>query len=149
MTKIALDSEEIRALLPHRYPFLLVDRVLEISPTAIVAEKFVSANEPFFQGHFPQKGIMPGVLILEAMAQAAGIIVKKYVEGAEAKALVLAGVKRARFRKPVYPGSVLTLQVKENRRRSNLLVVDGVALVDGEVVADAELLASYVDWDQI
>ena len=149
MTKIALDSEEIRALLPHRYPFLLVDRVLEISPTAILAEKFVSVNEPYFLGHFPQKAIMPGVLILEAMAQAAGIIVKKYVEDAEHKALVLTGVKRARFRKPVYPGSILTLDVKEKRRRASLLIIEGVATVNGEVVAEAELMASYIDWDQL
>jgi len=149
MTKIALDSEEVRALLPHRYPFLLVDRVLEISPSAILAEKFVSINEPFFQGHFPERAIMPGVLILEAMAQSAGIIVKKYVEGAETKALVLTGIKRTRFRKPVYPGSILTLDVKEKRRRSNLLVIEGVALVEGEPVAEAELMASYVDWDQL
>ena len=149
MAKIALDHDEVRRLLPHRYPFLMIDRVLEISETEIVAEKLVSGNEPFFQGHFPEKPIMPGVLIVEAMAQAAGIVVKKFIPEAKDAALIFAGINKARFRRPVVPGSLLTLHVQEKRRRATLLVVEGVARVDGETVAEAEFMAIFTPWSEV
>ena len=147
MPKVEFGIDRIRQLLPHRYPMLLVDRVLEIHPEEIVAEKFVSVNEPFFAGHFPEKPIMPGVLIIEAMAQAAGITVRHNDASSRQRGVVLAGVNKARFRKPVLPGSVLTLHVRLKRRRGDLYLLEGVARVDGDTVAEAEILAALVDWE--
>lgn len=148
MSKAPVSIDQILELLPHRYPMLLVDRVLEISEREIVAEKLVSINEPFFQGHFPDRPIMPGVLILEALAQAAGIAVRYYDLEARKRGVVLAGVNRARFRKPVVPGSVLTLHAQVVRRRGSLFVARGAAQVLGETAAEAELLAALVDWKE-
>src|SRR5262245_41699858 len=100
MSKTTLSINQIREILPHRYPMLLVDRVLEITADEVVAEKLVSANEPFFQGHFPEIPIMPGVLMIEALAQAAGIGVRYNDPEARSRDLVLAGVNRCRFRRP-------------------------------------------------
>jgi beta-hydroxyacyl-ACP dehydratase FabZ len=148
MAKVQLGIKEIRELLPHRYPMLLVDRVLEISEDHIVGEKFVTSNEPFFQGHFPDHPIMPGVLIIEAMAQLAGLLVLYNEPTSRTKGLVLAGVNRARFRRPVLPGSVLGLHVTRLRRRRDIFVVAGIARVEGDTVAEAELIAALVDWEQ-
>lgn len=147
MPKVELGIEQILELIPHRYPFLLVDRVLELSETDIVAEKLVSANEPYFEGHFPGRPIMPGVLIIEALAQAAAIGVKKNEVASRKRGVVLAGVNKARFRKPVLPGSILTLHVTIRRRRGDLFVLQGVARVDSETVAEAEFMAAFVDWE--
>ncbi len=151
MAKIEFGIDRILELLPHRYPMLLVDRVLEINPEAneVVAEKFVSINEPFFAGHFPDHPIMPGVLIVEALAQTAGIGVRYREESSRQKGLVLAGVNKARFRKPVRPGSVLTLHVRQKRRRGDLFVIDAVARVEGDTVAEMELLAALVNWEDM
>ena len=148
MAKVQLGIKEIRELLPHRYPMLLVDRVLEVSEKDIVGEKFVTSNEPFFQGHFPDHPIMPGVLIIEALAQLAGLQVLYNEPAAREKGLVLAGVNRARFRRPVLPGSVLGLHVRQLRRRRAIFVVEGIARVEGDTVAEAELIAALVDWEQ-
>ena len=148
MAKVQLGIQQIRELLPHRYPMLLVDRVLEISETDVVGEKFVTNNEPFFQGHFPDHPIMPGVLIIEAMAQIAGLLVCYNEPAARNRGLVLAGVNRARFRRPVLPGSVLGLHVRQRRRRRDIFVVEGIARVEGDTVAEAELIAALVDWEQ-
>ncbi len=147
MAKIEFGIDRIRQLLPHRYPMLLIDRVLEIQPEEIVAEKFVTANEPFFQGHFPEKPIMPGVLIVEAMAQAAGLVVFHNDPSSRGRGVVLAGINKARFRKPVLPGSVLQLHVRQKRRRGDLFVLECVGRVDGDTVAEAEILAALVDWE--
>ena len=147
MAKVEFGIDEILDLIPHRYPFLLVDRVLELSDHDIVAEKFVSANEPYFAGHFPGRPIMPGVLIIEAMAQAAAIGVLKNDASARKRGLVLAGVKKARFRKPVLPGSILTLHVTVARRRGDIFILQGVARVDSDTVAEAEFTAAFVDWE--
>ena len=149
MSKVLLGPKEIRELLPHRYPMLLVDRVLEVSDTDIVGEKFVTNNEPFFQGHFPDHPIMPGVLIIEALAQLAALHVCYKEPAARVKGLVLAGVNRARFRQPVLPGSVLGLHIRRLRRRRDIFVVEGIARVEGDTVAEAELIAALVDWEQI
>ena len=149
MEKVPLDINRIRELLPHRYPMLLVDRVLEITEDSLVAEKFVSANEPFFAGHFPDRPIMPGVLIIEALAQTAGIGIRYHSERARTLGTVLVGVNKARFRKPVLPGSILALHVAIKRRRGDMIVADGVASVSGETVAEAEFMAAMVPWETI
>jgi len=147
MTKAVLSNERVRELLPHRYPMLLVDRVIELGEDSIVAEKLVSANEPYFQGHFPQRPIMPGVLIIEALAQAGGLIVRHNDEEARRRGVALAGVNRCRFRRPVAPGDVLALHAKLTRRRGSLLVIEGSARVEGEVAAEAEIWCAIVDWE--
>ena len=146
MAKALMDVDEIRRLLAHRYPILLVDRVLELQEQELVAIKLVSANEPFLQGHFPSLPIMPGVLILEALAQAAGIWLMHTSGEARTRLPVLSGIDRARFRRPVRPGDVLELRVRIDRARRNLIRFEGTALVDGETVAEATMLASVVDW---
>ena len=148
MPKVILDIDRILDLLPHRYPILLVDRVLEIGPEEVVAEKFVSANEPFFQGHFPGKPIMPGVLIVEALAQAGGIALRYHDFALREQGLVLAGINKARFRKPVLPGSILSLHVRLKRRRGKVFVFQGVARVEGDSVAESEFMAALVDWGE-
>ncbi len=148
MAKVQLDIGQILEILPHRYPMLLVDRVLEISDTDAVAEKLVTINEPFFAGHFPGRPIMPGVLIIEALAQTAAIWVCYREPEAREKGLVLAGVNRARFRQPVGPGAILSLHVHILRRRGNIFIVEGVARVEGETAAEAELIAAVVDWEK-
>ena len=148
MAKVQLDIDQIRALLPHRYPMLLIDRVLEIGEDSVVAEKFVSVNEPYFAGHFPEKPIMPGVLIVEAIAQTAGIGVRYHVERSRSMGLVLASIHKARFRKPVFPGTVLVLHVQQKRRRGDVILAEGIARVEGEVVAEAEIMAALVPWEE-
>jgi len=148
MSKITLSITQIREILPHRYPMLLVDRVLEITAEEVVAEKLVSANEPFFQGHFPEIPLMPGVLMIEALAQAAGIGVRYNDPEARTRDLVLAGVNRCRFRRPVVPGDVLTLHTRQLRRRGNLVVVEATARVGTEVAAEAEIMAAFVKWGE-
>jgi beta-hydroxyacyl-ACP dehydratase FabZ len=137
-----VNINEIMKVLPHRYPFLLVDRVLsrEVG-TRIVALKNVTANEPFFQGHFPGVPIMPGVLILEAMAQCAGILFIKEAPDSENRLYLFGGIDKARFRRPVVPGDQLILEVEVIQQRSNSARVRGVAKVDGVTVAEAEILS--------
>lgn len=146
MPKALMDIDEIRRLLAHRYPILLVDRVLELGENELVAIKLVSANEPFLQGHFPSMPIMPGVLILEALAQAAGIWLMRTHAEAQKRLPVLSGIDSARFRRPVRPGDVLELRVRIDRARRNLIRFEGTAAVDGETAAEATMLASLVDW---
>lgn len=135
-----LGPKEIRAALPHRYPFLLVDRVLELSDdgTRIVALKNVSANEPFFQGHFPDEPIMPGVLIIEALAQAGGVLVSR-TQRVSNRMGVLAGVDGFRFRRPVRPGDTLRLEVTLTKMRGPVGKLQGRATVDGQLVAEGEI----------
>ncbi len=149
MTKTLVTIEQIRELLPHRYPMLLVDRVLELKEGEIIAEKFVTANEPYFQGHFPEKPVMPGILIIEALAQAAGIGLRLHSPELRRLAPVLASVRRARFRKPVLPGSVLTLHAQYRRARGNLFSTEAVARVLGETVAEAQMMAAMVEWEDL
>jgi 3-hydroxyacyl-[acyl-carrier-protein] dehydratase len=142
-----MDLIEIQKLLPHRYPFLLVDRVVELVPgQKLVAYKNVTINEPFFNGHFPGHPVMPGVLILEALAQAAAILAYKS-EGVDPtqKVTYLMGVDGARFRKPVVPGDRLELQVEVVKHKGAIWKQRGVASVDGQRVAEAEFLATVVD----
>ena len=148
MDKLPLTSEQIRKLLPHRYPMLLVDRILEITDTETVAEKLVSANEPFFAGHFPERPIMPGVLVLEALAQTAAVGVLWNEPANRGRGLALAAVRSARFRRPVVPGDILRLSTRVLRKRQLIFHFEGTATVRGEIVAESEFLAGFVDWGE-
>lgn len=132
--------------LPHRYPFLLVDRVLELDPgRRILALKSVTFNEEFFQGHFPGQPVMPGVLILEAMAQAGGILVLPPDGSAAGKAFYLVGIEHAKFRRTVVPGDRLTIELNVIRARGNFRKLAGRAEVDGQLAAEADLTLAGVD----
>jgi len=137
------DIEEIMQFLPHRYPFILLDRVIEIVPgERIVGLKNVTINEPFFQGHFPGTPVMPGVLIIETMAQAGGVLVYASLPEEEKKGLVyFMGIDKARFRKPVVPGDQLVVEIIWTKRRANVSKMSGKATVDGQLVAEAEVMA--------
>ncbi|UJX41830.1 3-hydroxyacyl-ACP dehydratase FabZ [Desulfovibrio sp. JY] len=143
----AIAVTEIFDLLPHRYPFLLVDRVLEYDPgVSITAIKNVTINEPFFQGHFPGVPVMPGMLILEALAQAGGILVSKSLEGPLGdRIFMFTGVEKAKFRRPVTPGDQLVLRCFDLKRRMALCRMRAEATVDGKIAAEAELSAAVVD----
>jgi 3-hydroxyacyl-[acyl-carrier-protein] dehydratase len=140
-----LDILAIMQRLPHRYPFLLIDRIIRIVPgEEIVALKNVTLNEPFFQGHFPSKPVMPGVLIVEAMAQAGGVLAAE-ARGPDKRGEIIyfMGMDSVRFRKPVVPGDQLVLEARVLKMRSKVAKMAGRALVDGQLVAEAELLASF------
>ncbi|MCP1676157.1 3-hydroxyacyl-[acyl-carrier-protein] dehydratase [Natronocella acetinitrilica] len=143
-----MDIHQIRAALPHRYPFLLVDRVLESVPgERLVGIKNVSVNEPFFQGHFPQRPVMPGVLLVEAMAQACGLLAfeteGEWPEGN--KIFYLVGSDKVRFKRPVEPGDQVRMEVSILRRKRGIWVFDGIATVDGNTVAEAEIMCTMRD----
>ena len=139
-------SDEIRKILPHREPFLLVDEVLELEENKrIVAVKHVLASEPYFAGHFPGAPVMPGVLIVEAMAQAGALLLLREVPDRESKLVFFAGIDRARFRQPVFPGDDLRLELTVLSRRVNIAKMDGKAYVGDKLVAEAQLLAMLVD----
>ena len=141
-----LDIQQIMERLPHRYPFLLVDRVLELDPgRRILALKGVTFNEEFFQGHFPGQPVMPGVLILEAMAQAGGILILPPDGSAAGKAFYLVAVDHAKFRRTVVPGDRLTIELNVIRARGNFSKLAGRVEVDGQLVAEAELTLAGVD----
>ncbi len=137
--------EEILNSLPHRYPFLLVDRILEISEDKVIGLKNVTINEPFFQGHFPGQPIMPGVLIIEAMAQVGGCLLLKDVPEKENKLVYFMGIDKARFRKPIVPGDQIIFEVKVLHKRSNTCKLWGEAKVDGNLCAEAELISIMVN----
>ncbi len=144
----ALNSEQIKDLLPHRYPFLLLDKVLDYEAMkSLRALKNVTVNEPFFLGHFPQKAVMPGVLIVEAMAQAAAIlgILSKPTAAKEELLYYLVGIDKARFRKPVLPGDQLLLEVQFIGVRRNIWKFSATAQVDGRLVAATELLTTTAE----
>ena len=140
-----LGITEIMNILPHRYPMLLVDRVLEVEEKRIVCLKNVTANEEFFLGHFPGAPVMPGVLIVEAMAQCAAVLILRDIPNRNEKLFLFGGVDKARFRKPVVPGDQLKLECQILQRRATSVKVQGTATVDGNVVAEAELLSIMVD----
>ena len=140
-----LEINEIRAILPHRYPFLLVDRIVEMEAERIVGIKNVTVNEPFFMGHFPDFPVMPGVLVVEAMAQVAGVLVLKSIPDRDKKLVLLAAVENARFRKPVVPGDTLRIEMKVVKRKATVAKMAGRATVDGLLVAEAEVLCKLAD----
>jgi 3-hydroxyacyl-[acyl-carrier-protein] dehydratase len=142
-----MDVTAIEAILPHRYPFLLVDRVIAIEPMKkLVGVKCVTVNENFFNGHFPGHPVMPGVLILEALAQAGGLLVKfSLAEDTSGKVTYLMAIDNARFRKPVVPGDRMELHVEIVKQKGPIWKTNGKAIVDGEVVAEADYMAMLVD----
>jgi beta-hydroxyacyl-ACP dehydratase FabZ len=145
--EMVVDINSIMQHLPHRYPFLLVDRVIEFEKNKrIVALKNVTINEPYFQGHFPDTPIMPGVLIVEAMGQAGGVLViESLPPEKKGKLIYFMGFDRVRFRKPVVPGDQLFLELDMLKMRSKVVKMAGVAKVDGKTVAEAQLMAAYGD----
>jgi beta-hydroxyacyl-ACP dehydratase FabZ len=142
-----LDIKAIFDRLLHRYPFLFIDKVVELTREKIVAIKNVTFNEPFFQGHFPGEPVMPGVLLIEAMAQAGGVLIMSAREDASNKLVFLASVRSARFRRPVVPGDQVRLELTTNSARSLAPRVKGKALVDGEVAAEAEIMFAFARTD--
>ncbi|HET9003265.1 MAG TPA: 3-hydroxyacyl-ACP dehydratase FabZ [Gemmatimonadaceae bacterium] len=141
-----LGIEEIMKTLPHRYPFLLVDRILEMEEKKrIVGLKNVTINEPFFQGHFPGHPIMPGVLIIEAMAQVGGILLMGQIEGYESKVVYFMSLDNVKFRRPVKPGDQLRFEIDMIQIRGMVCKMHGVAKVDGEVVCEADMAAMVRD----
>ena len=135
-----MNINEIMQHLPHRYPFLLVDRIIDIQPgKGITGIKNVTFNEPFFQGHFPGQPIMPGVLIIEAMAQVAGIAA--FSSGMEGKAVYFMSIEKAKFRRPVVPGDQLRLEIKVLQQRGNVWKFSGAATVEGKLASEADFTA--------
>lgn len=135
-----MDIREIQGILPHRFPFLLIDKIIELEPgIKATGIKNVTINEPFFQGHFPNYPIMPGVLIIEAMAQVAGILA--FQSGVKGNFVYFMSIERAKFRKPVVPGDQLRLEIKTLQSRNNVWKFSGEAFVDGKLVSEAEFTA--------
>jgi beta-hydroxyacyl-ACP dehydratase FabZ len=141
-----LDTIAIQQILPHRYPFLLVDRIIEItSGERIVGVKQVTMNEPFFQGHFPGAPVMPGVLIVEAMAQVGAVYALQQIENREQKLVLFSGIDNARFRRPVVPGDTLVLTVTPLRVGGRVQRMHGEAHVDGQLAAEADIMSVVAD----
>jgi UDP-3-O-[3-hydroxymyristoyl] N-acetylglucosamine deacetylase/3-hydroxyacyl-[acyl-carrier-protein] dehydratase len=147
---ISLDIDDIHQIMPHRYPMLLIDRIVElVDRDHVIAIKNVTINEPFFQGHFPGHPIMPAVLIIEAMAQAGGVLLLNTVERPETKLMYFMGIDNAKFRKPVLPGDTLRLELKLVKLRQKYCKMSGLAFVGDELVAEAELLSTVVDREDV
>ncbi len=141
-----LDITQIQAILPHRYPFLLVDRIIDYEiGKRVVGIKNVTLNEPFFAGHFPGVPVMPGVLIVEAMAQTAGVMMLANLPDRESKLVFFTGIDGAKFRRPVVPGDQLRLELTVLRLRPRYIKLRGEAYVDGELVAEARISSALVD----
>ena len=144
--KTTLDINEIQRILPHRYPFLMIDRVIDLTRRErIVAIKNVTVNEPHFQGHFPELPIMPGVLIVEAIAQAGGALLLTEVEDRSEKLMVFTGIERARFRRPVLPGDQLRIEVDVKSWRMNAVRMEGKAFVGEKRVAEATVTCQLIE----
>ena len=141
-----LGIREIMDRIPHRYPFLLVDRVVELVPgQRIVAIKNVTMNEPFFEGHFPGAPVMPGVLIIEALAQAGAVLLLSDIPDRASKLVYFTGIDEARFRRPVVPGDRIELTMEVLKLRARTCKMRGTAFVDGELAAEAEIMSALVD----
>lgn len=143
--QLPLDAKAVMALLPHRYPFLLVERVTELEPgKSITAFKNVSVNEPFFQGHFPGEPVMPGVLMLEGMAQTGIILASLSFPELRGQLAYFAGVDKARFRRIVHPGDRLEYKLEMLKQKGKVMKMAGKTFVDGQLAVEAELMASYI-----
>ncbi len=143
-----LDARAIQEYLPHRYPFLLVDRIIELVPfERVVGIKQVTINEPFFQGHFPGAPVMPGVLVVEALAQCGAVLALREIADRDKKLVLFSGIDKARFRRPVVPGDTLTLEVTALRFRQRAQRMRGEAKVNGQLVAEAEIMSIVADRD--
>ena len=143
---VIYDSVAIQEILPHRYPFLLVDKIIELEPKVrIVGIKQVTSNEQFFQGHFPGAPVMPGVLIVEAMAQCGAVLFLRDIPDRDRKLFLFGGIDKARFRRPVVPGDQLIMEVEPLQKRATTIKLRGTARVNDVVVAEAELLSVMVE----
>ena len=146
MAGIEMNCQEIQAILPHRYPFLLVDRIVEFEAgRRIIGIKNVTVNEPFFPGHFPEQPVMPGVLQLEAMAQVGAVLALKGAVGSGKQIVYLAGVDKAKFRKPVFPGDQLRIEVEVLKHKSAFWKMQGKSYVDSIIVCEGEMTAMVTD----
>jgi len=144
------DIEKILNILPHRYPFLLVDKVIEIQKgQSIVALKNVTYNEPFFQGHFPDLKVMPGVLVMEAIAQAGGILLYYSIPEPENKFVFLSKIDKAKFRKPIVPGDQIRIEVDILKLKNRICQIRGKAMIEGEIAAEGEILAAVRDVEDL
>lgn len=143
-----MDIDAIREILPHRYPFLLVDAILELEPDRIVGIKNVTANEPYTTGHFPDYPVMPGVLIVEAMAQVAGVMVLKQIPDRKKKLVLLASIEEAKFRRQVRAGDQLRMEMKVIKKKASVAKMAGTATVDGVVVAEAQVMCKLADREE-
>jgi 3-hydroxyacyl-[acyl-carrier-protein] dehydratase len=144
------DIEKILNILPHRYPFLLVDKVIEIQKgKSIIALKNVTYNEPFFQGHFPDLKVMPGVLVMEAIAQAGGILLHYSIPEPENKFVFLSKIDKAKFRKPIVPGDQIRIEVDILKLKNRICQIRGKAMIEGEVAAEGEILATVRDVEDL
>jgi UDP-3-O-[3-hydroxymyristoyl] N-acetylglucosamine deacetylase/3-hydroxyacyl-[acyl-carrier-protein] dehydratase len=147
---VVFDINAIKKILPHRYPFLLIDKIVEFTlDQKIVGVKNVTANEPFFEGHFPGQPVMPGVLILEGMAQTGGILLLNGIDNPGDKLVYFMSINNAKFRKPVLPGDQLVFELTMVSRKSKICVMQGLAFVEGNLVAEAEMMASIVPRNSI
>jgi 3-hydroxyacyl-[acyl-carrier-protein] dehydratase/UDP-3-O-[3-hydroxymyristoyl] N-acetylglucosamine deacetylase/3-hydroxyacyl-[acyl-carrier-protein] dehydratase len=145
-----INIEQIQKFIPHRFPFLFVDRVKELHPgRSIVAIKNVSCNEPFFQGHFPGKMIMPGVLIVEAIAQAGGVLLYHSIPDPQHTFVVLSKIENAKFRRPVVPGDQLNIEAEILKLKGKYCLLKGRATVEGEVAAEGEMIASLLALEEM
>ena len=145
-----IPTEQIMRFLPHRFPFLLIDRVVDLAPrSSITALKNVTCNEQFFQGHFPEWKIMPGVLIIEAMAQAGAVLLFSSIPDPETKFLALSKIDRAKFKRMVVPGDQLRIEVHWTREKGRIWQMRGRALVDGELAAEADIFATVLDVSEL
>ena len=143
---VVFDINAIKKILPHRYPFLLIDKIIDFKmDESVVGVKNVTANEPFFEGHFPGQPVMPGVLIIEAMAQTGGILLLNGVENPGDKLVFFMSINNAKFRSPVVPGDQLVFELKMISRKSKICQMSGKAFVDGTLVAEADMMASIID----
>ncbi len=143
---VVFDINAIKRILPHRYPFLLIDKIIEFKmDETIVGVKNVTVNEPFFEGHFPGQPVMPGVLILEAMAQTGGIMLLNGIENPEGKLVYFMAINNAKFRKPVLPGDQLVFELTMTQRKSKICTMSGKAFVEGNLVAEADMMASIIE----
>jgi 3-hydroxyacyl-[acyl-carrier-protein] dehydratase len=140
-----LDIQQILRMLPHRYPMQLVDRIEELTTDSVVGIKNVTANEPQFTGHFPGFPVMPGVMILEAMAQVGGILIGNVAPQTRGKIMFLASIEEAKFRKPVIPGDQLRIEMKIDRLKTTVAKMKGTASVDGQIVAEATVMCKLTD----
>ncbi|MCK4905939.1 MAG: 3-hydroxyacyl-ACP dehydratase FabZ [Spirochaetes bacterium] len=143
-----IDVNGVMDLIPHRYPFLLVDKILDWDEKNITGQKNVSINEPFFQGHFPGHPIMPGVLIVEGMAQCAGCLIFQNISDRHKKVVYFAGMDKVRFKAPVFPGDVITYKIEITRFNGRICKMSGSAFVDDKLVCSADMMAALVDKEE-